>query len=255
MKNPKSIPGIHNYCDRWCERCPLTSKCSIHQNEVQRENDGDPFDEKKLIAALTQSLNAAKQVLTKVAGNNVLQCSAQSECTSVTIARANKNAEKRPENNPLSIKSFQYAADVKEWLSRIDYVSLYNDLQNHEALGIRSEEAGLDHLKKMDDEIRIVHWHSTSIHAKLERAIVSRRTSDKWAVENGLQKDSDGSAKVALIGISESYSAWHTLLDMLPQEEDNLISFLATLQQLERETLLQFPDAMSFIRPGFDELP
>ena len=21
------IPGIYNYCDRWCERCPLTSKC------------------------------------------------------------------------------------------------------------------------------------------------------------------------------------------------------------------------------------
>ena len=21
------IPGIHNYCDRWCERCPFTSKC------------------------------------------------------------------------------------------------------------------------------------------------------------------------------------------------------------------------------------
>jgi hypothetical protein len=21
------IPGIYNYCDRWCERCPQTSRC------------------------------------------------------------------------------------------------------------------------------------------------------------------------------------------------------------------------------------
>ena len=26
-RNPDFIPGIHNYCDRWCERCPFTSRC------------------------------------------------------------------------------------------------------------------------------------------------------------------------------------------------------------------------------------
>ena len=25
--DPKYIPGIYNYCDRWCERCPFTSQC------------------------------------------------------------------------------------------------------------------------------------------------------------------------------------------------------------------------------------
>jgi hypothetical protein len=25
--NPRHIPGVYNYCDRWCERCPLTSRC------------------------------------------------------------------------------------------------------------------------------------------------------------------------------------------------------------------------------------
>jgi predicted protein tyrosine phosphatase len=27
--DPKFIPGIYNYCDRWCERCPFTSRCLI----------------------------------------------------------------------------------------------------------------------------------------------------------------------------------------------------------------------------------
>ena len=25
--DPRFIPGIYNYCDRWCEHCELTSRC------------------------------------------------------------------------------------------------------------------------------------------------------------------------------------------------------------------------------------
>ena len=25
--NPNFISGIYNYCDRWCELCPFTSRC------------------------------------------------------------------------------------------------------------------------------------------------------------------------------------------------------------------------------------
>ena len=25
--DPRFITGIYNYCDRWCERCPFTSRC------------------------------------------------------------------------------------------------------------------------------------------------------------------------------------------------------------------------------------
>ena len=28
--NPNLISGIHNYCDRWCERCPLTARCLVY---------------------------------------------------------------------------------------------------------------------------------------------------------------------------------------------------------------------------------
>jgi len=29
VNNPRHLPGVHNYCDRWCERCPLTLRCSV----------------------------------------------------------------------------------------------------------------------------------------------------------------------------------------------------------------------------------
>src|SRR5687768_2257063 len=27
------IPGIYNYCDRWCERCGFTSRCRVFADE------------------------------------------------------------------------------------------------------------------------------------------------------------------------------------------------------------------------------
>ena len=29
--NSNAIPGIHNYCDRWCERCSFTSRCNVFE--------------------------------------------------------------------------------------------------------------------------------------------------------------------------------------------------------------------------------
>jgi len=33
VDNPRHIPGIHNYCDRWCERCTKTLRCSVYAIE------------------------------------------------------------------------------------------------------------------------------------------------------------------------------------------------------------------------------
>jgi len=38
-KDPKYIPGIYNYCDRWCERCRFTSRCL--NCELTEEQFGD----------------------------------------------------------------------------------------------------------------------------------------------------------------------------------------------------------------------
>jgi len=26
-RDPRFVPGIYNYCDQWCQRCALTSRC------------------------------------------------------------------------------------------------------------------------------------------------------------------------------------------------------------------------------------
>ena len=34
-RNPNNIPGIHNYCDRWCERCIFTTRYGV--TEIGKE--------------------------------------------------------------------------------------------------------------------------------------------------------------------------------------------------------------------------
>ena len=37
------IPGIYNYCDRWCERCPLTARCRVFAMEEVRKRGDDYY--------------------------------------------------------------------------------------------------------------------------------------------------------------------------------------------------------------------
>lgn len=69
------------------------------------------------------------------------------------------------------------------------------------------------------------------------------------------QSDSDGSAKVALIGMERSIGAWERLRELLPEKGDSILPMMLHLEQLRRATEQAFPNAQSFVRPGFDEAP
>lgn len=52
-EDPDFIPGIYNYCDRWCERCPFTARCmnfavgeEQFPNQTERDISNAAFWEK-----------------------------------------------------------------------------------------------------------------------------------------------------------------------------------------------------------------
>jgi hypothetical protein len=90
-----------------------------------------------------------------------------------------------------------------------------------------------------------------TVASKIFRAVASRM-ADAKALE-APQDDANGSAKVALLLIEESRQAWSLLSapgrsfgDGAPRR------FIAVLGALEAGLLERFPEAFSFIRPGFD---
>src|SRR5215813_12203264 len=42
--NPDLISGVYNYCDRGCERCPLTSRCLVYATEKEGDDSAQTHD-------------------------------------------------------------------------------------------------------------------------------------------------------------------------------------------------------------------
>jgi hypothetical protein len=66
-------------------------------------------------------------------------------------------------------------------------------------------------------------------------------------VQNGW----NGSAKVALISLERWEAAWRTIGTAV--DEPQAITFADALLDLRRSLADEFPDAVLFMRPGFDE--
>jgi hypothetical protein len=65
--------------------------------------------------------------------------------------------------------------------------------------------------------------------------------------------DRNGSAKIALIGVSRSLAAFSFLYNQMTEQEDEILGFLADLSRIQRQLKRAFPNAMNFKRPGFDD--
>jgi hypothetical protein len=104
------------------------------------------------------------------------------------------------------------------------------------------------------DYVDVIRWYQHFIYVKLCRAIESR-ASEEFETDEELKsypKDSDGSAKIALIAMDRSLSAWAGLRETLGDEPDSVLDLLAQLAAIRRETEKLFPRARAFVRPGFD---
>lgn len=232
----KTIPGIYNYCDRWCERCTLTNRCAIYEDPecISRPKDvQQPFRRDFLSVNLGKIKTTQEEAALEHGLNLTL-----SEVPNAWRTEETPIGQMRKQH-PLSIRSLDYDMCVFRWMAFLDVDPRH----------IGGESS---HLSKIQESTAVIARYSPFIHIKLCRAINSVITTDEWAEENGLQKDSDGSAKITLIVLKRSLDAWRTLYHALPEFEDDILSFLVSLEQLQKMILEFFPDAMRFVRPGFD---
>ena len=88
-----------------------------------------------------------------------------------------------------------------------------------------------------------------ALHGLAER---ERSLGDEDAVQN----DWNGSAKLARILVAESQAAWDLVMREGEAPGDSpLLELIALLARIDECLAERFPDAMNFIRPGFDERP
>jgi hypothetical protein len=244
--NPNFISGIYNYCDRWCERCPFTSRCMVYATE-QEDDDGDPqtrdITNEAFWRKLASIFEETKQMMADWAKEAGIDLSLVDEA-------ANEQREKRRSDaarDELALAATDYASTVTKWFTGFDQVLNATDLAPNEV------EA--DELEQMGEAREVIHWYQYQIAVKLMRALSSRSNEAEWQAEaDDEAKDSDGSAKVTLIGIGRSISAWRLMQICLPERTESIIPMILELERLRQRTELRFPKARDFVRPGFDEV-
>ncbi len=239
------ISGIYNYCDRWCERCPLTSRCLLYASEREDEGlDGKGCELNN--ASFWQTLEAVLQDTQSLIDCWVRQARIDlQEVAKDAGARREKRGAKAHRDG-LAIAAKEYAAAVDEWCRSWD-----------ETLRIYDGSPGeneLEESERIKEAREIIHWYQYQIAVKIVRALWSRADELEWQDDSDSGNDSDGLMKVALIGVDRSMSAWRLMQITLPEQSESIVPLILLLERLRHKIEKRFPKARGFIRPGFDEL-
>ncbi len=234
------IAGIYNYCDRWCERCPQTSHClnfSVSEEEFPdpeaRDIRNEAFWEK-----LSETLEEALELVKETAREWEIELETLDSAEDTETAKAKEAAV---ENHLLCRAARKYSEWVEEWFKGRETPFLLER--------VAAAKQGID----LDEAIEVIRWYQSFICAKVMRAVRGEIEDDEERSEGALD-DSDGSAKIGLIAIDRSVSAWTVIPHFFADctgEVGEIITFLDSLRQAVEKA---FPRARSFIRPGFDTL-
>ena len=231
------ISGVHNYCDRWCERCPFTSRCGSYflsegfgEDQEEKDSKNEKFwEDLKIIFEVTFEM-----IQKDVEKLGIDLDDVKDEDYEVDWVK-----------NDATEQSRQYGFDISEWLKK-----------HHEDIQETGQQLMLvdeNKLLKLNDAIEVIQWYSFFISAKIHRTFLKHEWDDEDEDDEFYMYDNLGSAKIALIAIDRSIAALGYMLEKMPAHEDDLLNFLTTLSKIKKEVLAAFPKAMEFKRPGFDD--
>ena len=250
-KDPRYISGIHNYCDRWCERCQFTSRClncSLVEEEFGDLKEID-IQNQEFWQRFTNLLQSTFEMIidmAKDAGIDIESFDDENRVSDDSITQKNRVPDLLV---PLAEKYIEFA---DSWFKSNEY-QLYNKDYHLKQIRLLSKNENPEkELSDIMDATEVIGWYQYQILVKTKRA--SENTSeDLLLYEYEFSKDADGSAKVALIGIDRSISAWNVLSFYFSDNKKEIVKMIILLENLRKRTELNFPNARKFVRPGFDD--
>jgi hypothetical protein len=259
------ILGIYNYCDRWCERCPLTARCLVYATEKADDVAADPeahdINSARFWSRLESMFQEAHEMILEWAEEAGVD-------VAITDEAAGRDQQRQDaKQHDLSLAARRYAEMVQRWFT--EEFAVEQHVHDDTTGKSKNTEEDID----VSDAIEVIRWYQFFVAAKVFRALMglddeaadeTLTTDDIFAGPEsddaeemfaaGGNDDSDGSAKIALIAIDRSLSAWRVMQSSLPEKAESILLMLIELERLRRTTEQIFPHARDFIRPGFDEV-
>ncbi len=244
--NPDFISGIHNYCDRWCERCTMTSRCSSFAIEKERFPDKerkDPENE-EFWYGLHDIFKFTLELVTEMTEERGIDLSA--------IDVDDELIEQEAKKQSCVINADLYAKAVDRWFDDSKELLEQKEKQLNKQLELNLPSSDpISEAATLSDIIEIIRWYQHQIYVKLMRAVTGKLEGVPEIIAD-MPNDSDGSAKVTLIGTDRSIAAWGAMMKHFPEKEGEILDILVLLEKIRKQTEDFLPDARGFKRPGFD---
>jgi hypothetical protein len=229
-----TIDFISSYCDRWCERCRYTARCSAYACEIAIAMCGDVADGLELAIGEPQPVDGEADQTGAVLASEFFNAEMSAE-ERAEFDRHETTRDARLAGAPLATMAMAFMKLSHQWLN-----------EHGEALRATADPV-------LAEALDIVAHDSACVSAKLHRALDGRdrHRYGEAEDEHPVQNDWNGSAKVALISLERSDIAWCTIGQTTGDQMADTLA--ASVSDLRHVVLDEFPRAMSFVRPGFDE--
>lgn len=224
------IPNVYRYCDRWCEKCPFSSRCLVYAT------DQESHVSLASLEAENEEFWRRQKSYYQEAREMIAGWAREASVDFSRPAFEGKEQRRRiVDNHPLTKAAKKYGKNTDDGVRELKE-------------GVNATALGEEALQAID----VIQWYQYHIAVKIMRAFSERWEGDE---EEDLPKDSDGAAKVALVGIERSIGAWYRLNTIVPMKAVLITHFILQLERLRVEVEREFPGAVRFVRPGFDEVP
>ncbi len=246
QKQDHFISGIHNYCDKWCERCPKTAFCSVFAMEdAFRDEDLDDNNLNESLSYMSNMFEIVFEMIQEtMEKHNIVISNEGLEVSKIEIEKERNFTD----NHDLTKIANQYFKETDAILTRnLDYfqseidktISIFADDKQNELLSLK-------------DSFEVIRWYCTMIPAKITRGVGNIFDKDDL-LEDWAKDELYGTFKVALISVKRSMIAWAKVLETFPEKEDEILVVLILLEKMFKSINEICPQAETHKRKGFDD--
>ena len=245
MNTNHFISGIHNYCDRWCERCAFIDRCTIGHMEQQRWAKGSDWNPEDFFEELEKMYPSSEETMHQWLLENDIDFShiEPEELPKPKLKSKALAAEMRMRQEAYD-EPFKIFLDANDEALETHGIDLNGDQERLNGRDTQERSA-------LAEAIDVLLWYQFFMFVKAGRAIsgLEDMRDTIWGTH---QSDANGSAKVALIGAERSLGAWEILRRQWPEKQAEILGFMRHINGFRQRMEQLFPNWRKFIRPGFD---
>ena len=231
---PRLIPGIYNYCDSRCARCRFSARCLPYLFETRLDRAGPDADEEAIFEEIAGPRPEPPPEWEELIAEANARASSMTPEEDAALDRQEEQHARTLANDRLAAAARGYS------------MSAWNITRALESLVERRGDP------VVIEAVESIGALAGPIGSKVTRAVSSSIDAVDFG-DDGFAQDAAGSAKVARLAIEESRGAWRVLSEGDRGTADGVpAAMLRVLDEIDAQLAERFPDAMAFVRPGFD---